>query len=839
MRVLKTALLRRVCAFAFAGDVPYNVGVVVVTMGMVMGNSLTRIRKMRCPMGLMLTDKRRGVLEGGWGAARPSPTVEGSNTELLLLLQFGKYLEDNERADWRPYYINYKALKDLIKIGALEASKESVAQDGSPRATSLSVVRAAGKKDSAEERFFRRLEAEVSKVGAFTAELVSQLRGRMSKLQANVSSVVSSTEPEEKMQKTRQELLEEAKNFGDEFLALEKYVNLNYMGFHKILKKHDKQIPTAPCRQFYVAHLHNQPWVQGNYSDLMVQLSNAYSQIRGDELAEAAGGSAQAFKRSTTKYWIKTDDVTTVKSIIIENMPVFVFNKDNYIGDSQLVNSVYFDNESLELYHGRLDKKPGALAIRVRWYGPNEPKTCFIERKTHRESWKGEKSVKERFTLPEEKVVPYIEGEYTVEDYVEDLRAKGKSEADIGKATILFTEIQRSIEAKQLKPFVRTQYMRSAFQMGHDRTVSFTLDTNLLMLKENPEGHPTCALAGRWYRDPKLPIHRTEITKFPHAVLEIKLALPDGEAPPEWVQGLMSSGLITEVHKMSKFIHGTAVLFPELVQAVPYWIDDESIRESIKQSGPDPALVEASYVLWHLSIFYASYVQTDLFFGFHCSALDANADEFHSRKPRKRGKAIAGTQTHPLLGTAPSLALMQGSGQTDIHMETPWWNPFHTHDGARSSIPQRLEPKTFLASERTFLSWLHMAITLSSIAAALLAFSSSSKKKSDPMHVLSKNLVEFIALMLLPLGIFIVAYALMVFLWRNSQIALKQASYIDDRRGPLLLATLVVSSLSGIFLVSVVDLYDQIHAAGGNVPPPAPTPSMGSNASFADNPTVF
>jgi hypothetical protein len=28
---------------------------------------------------------------------------------------------------------------------------------------------------------------------------------------------------------------QETKSIGDEFLALEKYVNLNYMGFHKIL----------------------------------------------------------------------------------------------------------------------------------------------------------------------------------------------------------------------------------------------------------------------------------------------------------------------------------------------------------------------------------------------------------------------------------------------------------------------------------------------------------------------------------------------------------------------------------------------------------------------------
>lgn len=114
-------------------------------------------------------------------------------------------------------------------------------------------------------------------------------------------------------------------------------------------------LPHTPCRQFYISHLHNQPWVQvrpaactgaascgqagcmhsscraaaaacrqsnrarpvpstrplvhpstvsmhdldltcppqGNYSDLMVKLSAIFSQLRGDRLAEAQGGSAQ------------------------------------------------------------------------------------------------------------------------------------------------------------------------------------------------------------------------------------------------------------------------------------------------------------------------------------------------------------------------------------------------------------------------------------------------------------------------------------------------------------------------------------------------------------------
>ena len=41
---------------------------------------------------------------------------------------------------------------------------------------------------------------------------------------------------------------------------------------------------------------------------------------------------------------------------------------------------------------------------RYRWYGPGEPQAVQLERKTYRESWKGDESQKERMTLPEPKV---------------------------------------------------------------------------------------------------------------------------------------------------------------------------------------------------------------------------------------------------------------------------------------------------------------------------------------------------------------------------------------------------------------------------------------------------
>lgn len=50
-----------------------------------------------------------------------------------------------------------------------------------------------------------------------------------------------------------------------------------------------------------------------------------------------------------------------------------------------------------------------------------------------------------------------------------DLRAAGKSEKEVERFSVLFKEVQQQIDAKQLRPFIRTQYMRTAFQVGGNR----------------------------------------------------------------------------------------------------------------------------------------------------------------------------------------------------------------------------------------------------------------------------------------------------------------------------------------------------------------------------------
>lgn len=107
----------------------------------------------------------------------------------------------------------------------------------------------------------------------------------------------------------------------------------------------------------------------------------------------------------------------------------------------------------MELYLGRLEKTEGAEAIRLRWYGDVDNKTIFVERKTHREDWTGEKSVKARFPLKEHLVNPFLRGEYTVDEDFQELVKKGKkTQAEVDTMIQLANEVQYAILTKKLQP---------------------------------------------------------------------------------------------------------------------------------------------------------------------------------------------------------------------------------------------------------------------------------------------------------------------------------------------------------------------------------------------------
>ncbi|KAJ1754487.1 hypothetical protein LPJ58_004662, partial [Coemansia sp. RSA 1591] len=377
-----------------------------------------------------------------------------------------------------------------------------------------------------------------------------------------------------------------------EVYELAKFTRLNFTAFMKIVKKHDKNAPFV-LKPMFAEQLNSRPFFKENFDELLLELSRLYNIVRNggvdvDGSKDPQSGNGQNFVRQTTKYWVHPDNVMELKLYILKYLPVLIYRtKGATKPPNPAITSIYFDNDKLDLYQGRLEKSEGAEAIRLRWYGDMDSTEIFVERKTHHEDWTGEKSVKERFSIKEKYVNDYLSGEYTLDSKIERLREEGKkSEQDLHDMETLSREVLESVKTKHLEPVVRSFYNRTAFQIPGDARVRISLDTELTMVREDSfDGKPRAG--NNWRRTdigvdyPFSQLPEQDVCRFPYAILEVKLQTQSGVEPPQWVLDLIDSHLVEAVPKFSKFIHGTSVLLEDRVDVLPFWFSqmDRDIRK--------------------------------------------------------------------------------------------------------------------------------------------------------------------------------------------------------------------------------------------------------------------
>ncbi|PFH60201.1 hypothetical protein XA68_11330 [Ophiocordyceps unilateralis] len=500
-------------------------------------------------------------------------------------MKFGEQLRSSVIREYQWYYIDYNGLKAELK-----------------NATGPSKADAVGGREWTEDdetRFVGKLEDELEKVHTKQQVKAMEISRRIAVSEREVRDVVNRLNErglgDEGPSEEEFQLLEE--DLGDiiaEVHDLAKFVQLNYTGFYKIIKKHDKMTGWH-LRPAFETRLKAKPFYKENYETSVIKLSTLYDLVRtrgnpvqGDS---AAGGSQASFVRQTTKYWVHPDNVTELKLIILKHLPVLVFNAGKaFEQQDSAITSIYYDNpDSWDLYEGRLKKTEGAEAIRLRWYGGMQTENIFVERKTHREDWTGEKSVKARFSIKEKNVNAYLRGELLPAAMFEKARREGrKSEKAIAEDERLASEIQYAVLAKGYRPVCRSFYNRTAFQLPADARVRISLDTELTMIREdNLDGRSRCG--DNWRRMdigidyPFAQLAPEDIVRFPYAVLEVKLQTQLGQEPPAWVRQLISSHLVEAVPKFSKFIHGAACLFPDRIHLLPFWMPqmDVDIRKPV------------------------------------------------------------------------------------------------------------------------------------------------------------------------------------------------------------------------------------------------------------------
>ncbi|KAL2270222.1 hypothetical protein VTJ83DRAFT_2406 [Remersonia thermophila] len=509
-------------------------------------------------------------------------------------MKFGEQLRSSVIREYQWHYIDYDGLKADLKRPS--GPLRSVAP-GPKADPSKPVVQRREWTEEDETRFVSKLEAELDKVHTKQQVKAMEISRRIAVSEREVRDVVNRLNErglgedgptEEEFMMLEEDLSDIIADVHD----LAKFVQLNYTGFYKIIKKHDKMTGWH-LRPVFETRLKAKPFYKENYDASVVQLSKLYDLVRtrgnpakGDS---AAGGSQANFIRHTTKYWVHPDNVTELKLIILKHLPVLVFNPSKkFEAEDTAITSIYFDNPNTwDLYEGRLKKTEGAEAIRLRWYGGMKSETVFVERKTHREDWTGEKSVKARFSLKEKNVNAYLRGELLPPAIFEKARKEGKkSEKAIAEDERLAREIQWSVLKKGYRPVCRSFYHRTAFQLPADARVRISLDTELTMIREdNLDG--VRRSGDNWRRMdigvdyPFSQLPPKDIVRFPYAILEVKLQTQLGQEPPDWVRQLTSSHLVEAVPKFSKFIHGVATLFPDRIHLLPYWMPqmDVDIRK--------------------------------------------------------------------------------------------------------------------------------------------------------------------------------------------------------------------------------------------------------------------
>lgn len=608
-------------------------------------------------------------------------------------MKFGEQLKTSLIKDYYYYYISYDKLKYELNKGLGQGNQWS---------------------EAAEERFVTLLETELDKVFTFQKVKTNEINRRIAQAEKDVANVVEAP-TSEVTDHDFAVLEEELSTIIGDVHDLAKFAQLNYTGFQKIIKKHDK-LTGWKLKPIFAARLNSKPFFKDNYDALVVKLSKLYDLVRtrGNPVVgdSSAGGSQQNFVRQTTKYWVHRDNITELKLLILKYLPVLVFNANKeFEKEDSAITSIYYDNSHLDLYRGRLEKTEGAEAIRLRWYGGMSSDTIFVERKTHREDWTGEKSVKARFALKEKYVNDFMAGRYTVEQAFAKMRKeKKKSIKEIENLEALAREVQYRVLSKKLRPVVRSFYNRTAFQLPGDARVRISLDTELTMVREDDfdgldRAHRNWRRMDIGVDWPFSQLPAEDVEHFPYAVLEVKLQTQLGQEPPQWVRDLVASHLVEAVPKFSKFIHGTASLLPDKVKLIPFWLPqmDTDIRKPATQSlGVD-----------------------------RNTANEYGLDE---EEGTVRFETVPrDTETQPLLGNSKlSLYGKAKKWLNDVFAYdvrtatepegTKYIDNLHVPPGKVLSVPVRIEPKVYFANERTFLSWIEIGILLSAMAGGLLNF---------------------------------------------------------------------------------------------------------------------
>lgn len=730
--------------------------------------------------------------------------------------------------EWSKNFLDYSHLKKLLKEGVISNAWTS--------------------KD--EQTFVTALDENLEKVFNFVEQKFQEINEQLDILQNETTNPDASFNPEE-FAKKLDRLLSEAEE-------LEKFQRLNFTGFLKITKKHDRIHPEYSVKPLLNVRLKSLPFHSEDFSPLLYKVGALYQFFRDNYQVDASFNSLSKMSSlqetnnefQSFKFWIHPDNLVEVKANILRHLPVLIYNSKNngdddddddddddeegghkHITGDQTINAIYFDNDHLDLYNNKLTKLNNSSTLRIRWVGKLDDKPKItMERKLFDSN--------SNFFVDEiiELRKKYI-NQFVIQHEIPKKLIKLNDEKSVEK-------LLDFIKENHLQPVLRTTYNRTAFQIPGDDRIRITIDSNLTFIREDAfDSQLPIRDPKQWHRldldNSKTPqnfLRKGEFVKFPFSSMEIKIKKSSAKnfKKLQWVNELINSSyLVKEIPNFSKFIHGVAALFleDEKLDNIPMWfnelegdivndlpklpqkVNSEGITElsndenlskfksmilNNKKSNFQPRSASFSGSLLYSKGDNPAMDDAKRFETIE-EAIDSNKSAPTQQDDQAPPSGVTDDQSSdfdedeededegPSRKSNPLVRLINFPNQfskladvdsEDEEIELPA-GVTKPDQWIKNMGPIKIEPKVWLANERTFNRWLHVTTLFSS-----LTFIIYSSTKDSNFEMLSTNLAYFYFALTLFSGV----WAYYIFMERRKIILERSDKHLDNSIGPLIVA---------------------------------------------------
>lgn len=745
---------------------------------------------------------------------------------------FANKLELEIHQPWKDYYLNYQRLKKLLKEGVILQNNWT-------------------EKD--EQNFVAALDLDLEKVYTFQLNKYDELNEYLNELQAETESPTAAFDVQLFSSK-----LELVLNLTQE---LNHFQRLNYTGFTKIVKKHDRLHLGYSVKPLLNVRLKSLPFHSEDYSPLLFKISALFQFLRDNYDVDQSLSKLSSFNEEQAedfksfKFWVHQDNLMEVKATILRHLPVLVYNSQDsfHFGDDDeddddddddddqfshfskndpTVSCLYFDNENFDLYNNKLVKAPNASTLRLKWTGPlyNKPEV-YMEKKTF-EKLLETYDVDEKFALKEKYLDAFVNGTFDAAKYLRKLAKKGKLPEYIEEQRQHIESFSKYIKDNHVQPCLRTTYKRTAFQIPGDDKVRVVIDSDIYFIREDAfDQQRPIRDPAKWHRtdidskvnNPLLLLRKGEYNKFPFAELEIKVKTKRKGKKLLWIDDLVHSHLVKEIPSFSKFIHGVASLFLEddKLDNIPFWFNDletdlkvdpqqayiDTKEKMARLQSDEDNLKKFKSMLANSTTVTLGYLsRSKSFSGLALPGVDesrleeiiegnknglAPVSEHNTEDPTATSGGDLDQSSdedyEEELDKSPLARLLKlpntfsklldvDSEEEEIDLPIGVAKP---ESYIKNAGPLKIEPKVWLANERTFNRWLHVTTLLSTLT--FIIYSSTGRANST-------ELATYLAYVYFALTLFSGVWGYFIFMRRRHIIMERSSKHLDSVFGPLLIA---------------------------------------------------